>query len=102
MEKKPGRMADADAKMERTTKIVLTVIFGLSLLCWVVPSELFSHYYFTNAGLVSKILGLISSAAWFLWLWKLSQDFEGKPVVAFLWIALNLALLSGFNFNLPA
>lgn len=98
---RPGSMGAADAKMAKTAKIVLTVLFTLALLCWFIPSGLFSHYYFTNAGTVWKVIGFISSAAWYVWLWKLSEDFEGKPIIAFGWIALNLALLSGFTFNLP-
>ncbi|HEX7906221.1 MAG TPA: hypothetical protein VF487_20245 [Chitinophagaceae bacterium] len=105
-----GSMGAADAKNEKTGIIVFSIIFAIAYLLWILPTGLFSHYYFKNAGAFWKVLGFISIGIHYWFIWKKFRDIDNpvggivppQTLVLFGWFVLNLLLLSGFSFNLPA
>lgn len=104
-----GSMGAADQRNMRLGIIVFSVIFLICYLLWIVPSNLYSHYYFSHAGTGWKVVGFISIIAHYLFLFLAFKNVEepagskGFKSVALLfgWFALNILLLSGFNFSLP-
>ena len=98
---RPGSMGAADAKVEKRIIIGITIALTVCLALWAIPSNLYSHYYFKNAGTLAKVLGFISAGGMYYFTWKWMADYEGKALYLLVWLALTLALLSGFNFDLP-
>lgn len=105
---RPGSMAAAEAKEEKTFLIVATVVFSLCYLLWIVPSNLYTHGYFVNAGLVWRALGFASIAVHYWFIWKKmrglvfnERDVTTPGILLIGWFGLNLLLLSGFTFDLP-
>jgi len=79
-----------------------------SHLLWIIPSSLYSHYYFTNASGLLKTIGFFSIAAHYYFIWMKFRNLDTGAGDKFTsnalligWFALNLFLLSGFNFDLP-
>jgi glycerol-3-phosphate acyltransferase PlsY len=101
-------MAEADRKNQKTGIIVFSLVFLAAYLAWVIPSSLYSHYYFSNAATVWKTIGFFSIAAHYYFLWmkfrglSLSGDDKGTSNLLLIgWFLVNILLLSGFNFDLP-
>lgn len=104
---RPGSMGAKEEKEKKIFVIVFTVIFSIVYLLWLVPSGLYSHYYFKNAGFW-KFIGFASIAVHYWFIWKKFRDIQtgegdkGSPAwLLFGWFGLNLVFLSGFNFSLP-
>lgn len=105
---RPGSMAEADAKKEKLIGIVFSAIALIVYLLWLIPSSLYSHYYFTQAGW-SKFVCIATIPYHFYFTWRhfIHSDAEAgqqMPVGVAIWFALlilNILLLSGFVFNLP-
>jgi hypothetical protein len=101
-------MAEADAKNMKTGIIVFSILFAVIYLLWIIPSGLYSHYYFSNASTVWKLIGFFSIAAHYYFIWMKFRNLDTGIGDKFTsnglligWFALNLFLLSGFNFDLP-
>lgn len=99
---------EADAKERRIALIVFSVLFLIGYLLWIIPSNLYSHYYFQNAATGWKVVGFLSIGVHAFFLWRKFATMltgvgdKGSPAWAlFFWYAINLCLLSGFNFSLP-
>lgn len=101
-------MATQDAKNQKTAIIVFSILFAIAYLLWIVPSGLYSHYYFTQASTVWKVIGFLSIAVHYYYIWAKFRSLspsagdKGSPAwILFGWFGLNLCLLSGFVFDLP-
>lgn len=107
-EPRKGSMAAADAKNQKIGLIVFSAVFAVIYLLWIVPSNLFSHYYFSQAGMLWKVLGFASIGVHYWFLWKKFRGIstgEGDKFTSngllIGWFLLNIFLLSGWTFNLP-
>lgn len=103
-----GSMGAADEKNMKTGVIVFSILFAVVYLLWIVPSGLYSHYYFQQAGTFWKVVAIVSIAAHYWFMWKKFRNLSTSEGDKFTsnglligWFALNIFLLSGWTFNLP-
>jgi hypothetical protein len=113
---RPGSAGAAEEKMQKKGLIAFSIIMALIVLVWVIPSDHcssvvgFANYYFVNAGAAWKIIGFISVAVFYWFLWNRFLAIENaagstipaQTIILFGWMLLNIVLLSGFDFDLPS
>ena len=105
---RPGSMAAADAKKAKQIGYVFSAIALIIYLLWLIPSSLYSHYYFSHGGW-SRFICIATIPYHFYFTWKhfINSDAEAGqqiPIGVAIWfglLILNICLLSGFTFNLP-
>lgn len=101
---RPGSMAAADAKSEKTFNAVFTVILLILVGITVFPSGTFFHQYYQQGANIFKVFGFIAIVAWVWLVWFKLPDLNWggglKGIVMFGGIAVILLLLFGFNLSL--
>ncbi len=105
-----GSMGADDAKVLKRVLIVFSTIFGICFLLFLFNiGGNFFHYYFTQAALGWKVLGILSIPVYYWFLWTKWGDLDSpagskitaQSAILFLGPVLIFFLLAGWSFPLP-